>query len=390
MIQEYDFETLVERHDTASCKWDSDRRRGLVPMWVADMDFKTAPEIIEALHERADHGVFGYTILTDEYYEALINWNRRRHEWEIDREWVIGVTAIVPGLSAILRALTVPGEKVVVQTPVYNCFFDVIADNGLKVVHNPLKYHDLTYTMDYEDLEIKCADPAVKVMILCNPANPVGRVWTPDELKRVGDICLKHGVTIIADEIHCELVYEGHHYTPFASLGEKYRDISITCVSPSKAFNLAGLHVANLIIPDNALRERVNRAVTINRVGEMNPFGVSGLIAAYNCGETWLMAVNEYIYDNYRFMVEFCEEFIPQVKICRLEGTYLAWMDCSALDIDSARLGQLLLDEQALWVNAGTMYGPDGNGFMRWNIACSRVVLTEGLNRLASFIRRHH
>lgn len=389
MKSEYDFDTLINRRDTASYKWDSDARRALVPMWVADMDFKTAPEIIAALRERVEHGVFGYTRVPDEYYESLTNWFRRRHDFTIDREWVIYVPGVIPALSASIKALTVPGDKVIVQTPVYNHFFSSVTNNGCEILANPLKFRDLTYEMDFEDLEAKCADPRAKVMLLCNPANPAGRVWTPAELKRLGDICLAHGVTVIADEIHCELVYEGYRYTPFGSLGEKYLANSITCVSPSKAFNTAGLQIANMVIADPEKRAAVDRAVNINEVCDVNPFGVCGLIAAYDFGEPWLQSLLQYLWNNYQFMAEYCEEFIPEVKICTLEGTYLVWMDCRALGIDSERLGRMLLEEESLWLNDGVMYGREGEGFMRWNIACPRVVLTEGLNRFAGFVRRH-
>lgn len=389
MKKEYDFDTLVERRDTASYKWDSDHRRALVPLWVADMDFKTAPEIIAALRERVEHGVFGYTRVPDEYYEALINWFRRRHDWTIDRDWVIYVPGVVPALSAIIKALTVAGDKVIVQTPVYNCFFSSIRNNGCEVSENPLIYRDQSYVMDFDDLEARCADTRAKLLLLCNPANPAGRVWTPAELRRLGDICMAHGVTVIADEIHCELVYPGYRYTPYASLGDEYRSHSVTCVSPSKAFNTAGLQIANIIAPDGDMRGAIDRAVNINEVCDVNPFGVCGLIAAYDSGEAWLHELIAYLWDNYRFMCEFCEEFMPEFKLCRLEGTYLVWMDCTPLGMDSDELGRRLLDDESLWLNDGLMYGAAGNGFMRWNIATPRVVLTEGLNRFAAFVRAH-
>ena len=385
----YNFDLRVDRHNTNCCKWDDDTRRNLLPMWVADMDFRTAPEIIEALHERVDHGLFGYTHVPDEYYEAIVNWFRRRHNWEINPESIIYTSGVVPALSAIVKALTRPGDKVIVQTPVYNCFFSSIRNNGCEVLENPLIYHpdERTYTIDFDQLEEAASDPRATVMIICNPANPAGRVWTPDELRRMGEICLSHGVTPVSDEIHCELVYKPHVYTPFASLSEEFAKASVSCISPTKAFNIAGLQIANIVADDPEKRALIDRAININEVCDVNPFGVVALITAYNECELWLNALLDYLRDNYQYMCDFCREFLPEYPLVRLEGTYLVWMDTRASGLDTATLDRRLLDEASLRLNPGTMYGSEGEGFMRWNIACPRVVLTEGLTRFAALAR---
>lgn len=384
----YDFDERIPRRGTLSYKWDSTADADTLPMWVADMDFRVAPAIVEALRKRVEHGIFGYTRVPDAYYEAVINWFRRRHGWEIRRDWMIYTSGVVPALSAVIKALTVPGDKVLAQTPVYNCFFSSIRNNGCELVASPLIYEGRTYRMDYDDLERKAADERVKILLLCNPHNPAGRVWTRAELTRVGEICLRHGVTVVADEIHCELVYPGHVYTPFASLDDEFLRHSVTCVSPSKAFNIAGLQIASIIAFDDDLRRRIDKAININEVCDVNPFGVVATIAAYNEGEEWLTQLLTYLEANYRRFAEFQRTELPDFPIAKLEGTYLVWMDCRALGKPSEELEELLLREEKLWLNAGTMYGAEGEGFMRWNIACPRAVMEEGLKRFRHFIGR--
>lgn len=382
----YDFDKTIDRRATNSYKWDS-APEGVLPMWVADMDFRTAPAIIDALQKRVAHGIFGYTRVPDAYYDAVTSWFSRRHGWDIDREWIIYTSGVVPAVSAVIKALTVPGDKVIVQTPVYNCFFSSIRNNGCEIVSNPLRRAADTYEMDFDALERCAADPRAKVMLLCNPHNPAGRVWTPDELTRLGNICLRNGVTVVADEIHCELVYQGFKYTPFASLSDAFLHRSVTCVSPSKAFNIAGLQIANIVAFDNDLRSRIDKAININEVCDVNPFGVAATIAAYNEGEEWLNQLVDYLHGNYEAMVEFCRRELPEFPITRLEGTYLVWMDCSSLGMSSDALEHALLDDARLWLNAGTMYGAEGEGYMRWNIACPRSVMLDGLNRFLNFVR---
>ena len=382
----YDFDKTIDRRATNSYKWDS-APEGVLPMWVADMDFRTAPAIIDALQKRVAHGIFGYTRVPDAYYDAVTSWFSRRHGWDIDREWIIYTSGVVPAVSAVIKALTVPGDKVIVQTPVYNCFFSSIRNNGCEIVSNPLRRTADTYEMDFDALERCAADPRAKVMLLCNPHNPAGRVWTPDELTRLGNICLRNGVAVVADEIHCELVYQGFKYTPFASLSDAFLHRSVTCVSPSKAFNIAGLQIANIVAFDNDLRSRIDKAININEVCDVNPFGVAATIAAYNEGEEWLNQLVDYLHGNYEAMAEFCRRELPEFPITRLEGTYLVWMDCSSLGMPSDALEHALLDDARLWLNAGTMYGAEGEGYMRWNIACPRSVMLDGLNRFLNFVR---
>ena len=382
----YDFDKTIDRRATNSYKWDS-APEGVLPMWVADMDFRTAPAIIDALQKRVAHGIFGYTRVPDAYYGAVTSWFSRRHGWDIDCEWIIYTSGVVPAVSAVIKALTVPGDKVIVQTPVYNCFFSSIRNNGCEIVSNPLRRTADTYEMDFDALERCAADPRAKVMLLCNPHNPAGRVWTPDELTRLGNICLRNGVTVVADEIHCELVYQGFKYTPFASLSDAFLHRSVTCVSPSKAFNIAGLQIANIVAFDNDLRSRIDKAININEVCDVNPFGVAATIAAYNEGEEWLNQLVDYLHGNYEAMAEFCRRELPESPITRLEGTYLVWMDCSSLGMPSDALEHALLEDARLWLNAGTMYGAEGEGYMRWNIACPRSVMLDGLNRFLNFVR---
>lgn len=382
----YNFDEIVPRRNTLSYKWDSAADGEVLPMWVADMDFRTAPAIVEALQKRVSHGIFGYTRVPDAYYDAVINWFGRRHGWKIRRERMIYTSGVVPALSAIIKALTVPGDKVVVQTPVYNCFFSSIRNNGCTLVSNSLVRVEDTWKMDFEDLEQKVSDPKVKLFLLCNPHNPAGRVWTQEELTRMGEICFRHDVMIISDEIHCELVFPEYRYIPFASISEEFAARSVTCISPSKAFNMAGLQIANIVAPDEEVRRKIDKAININEVCDVNPFGVLATIAAYNEGEEWLVQLLDYLKGNYLWMRDFCRKYLPQFPVSRLEGTYLVWMDCSPLHQSSEELERNLMKESRLWLNAGAMYGAEGEGFMRWNIACPRSVLEEGLNRFCKYV----
>ena len=384
----YDFDEIIPRRHTNSYKWDTLEEDGILPLWVADMDFRTAPPIVEALRRRVEHGIFGYTYVPEAYYKAVCSWFGHRHGWEIKKDWMIYTSGVVPAVSAIIKALTVPGDKVLVQTPVYNCFFSSIRNNGCEAASNPLVYENRTYRIDFDDLEQKASDEKVKVMLLCNPHNPAGRVWLPEELARVGEICQRHGVTVVSDEIHCELTYPGHDYTPFGSLPEPFVRQAVACVSPSKAFNIAGLQIANIITPDDDLRKRIDKAININEVCDVNPFGVIATMAAYGEGGEWLDQLRDYLLGNYRFMEDFCTAHLPGFPICKLEGTYLVWMDCRQLGIPSEELEQRLGREARIRLNAGTMYGAEGEGFMRWNIACPRTMLTEALERFRDYVSR--
>ena len=384
----YDFDKITQRRGTNSYKWDSTDDKEVLPMWVADMDFPTAPCIINALKKRVEHGIFGYTRVPEEYYDAVISWFSRRHHWKPRREWFIYTSGVVPALSAVIKALTNVGDKVLTLTPVYNCFFSSIRNNGCELDSCALRYEDNTFSIDYEDLERRAADPKTTLMLLCNPHNPSGRVWTREELRRIGDICIKNNVVVVADEIHCELVHPGFTYTPFASVSEEFQKHSVTCVAPSKAFNIAGLQIANIIVENDKWRQRIDKAININEVCDVNPFGVIATIAAYNEGEEWLNQLLQYIHGNYLFFKDYCEEHLPQLPVAPLEGTYLAWMDCRSLGIPSEELEEELMKEAKLWLNAGSMYGKEGEGFMRWNLACPRQLVKEGLERFSQFVNK--
>ena len=383
----YDFDSVTPRRGTLSYKWDS-APEGVLPMWVADMDFKTAPAIIEAIRKRVDNGIFGYTLVPDEYYKAVTSWFDRRHGWKIDRDMMIYTSGVVPAISAIIKALAKPGEKVIVQTPVYNCFFSSIRNNGCVILESPLIREDDTYGIDFDRLEKDASDPDATLMLLCNPHNPAGRVWSRDELRNIAEICARNAVTVISDEIHCEFVFDGYSYTPFANVAEETGCKAVVCVSPSKAFNIAGLQIANIIAPDEETRARIDKAININEVCDVNPFGVIATIAAYDEGEEWLLQLLAYLKGNYEYMKDFCAKNLPDFPIAKLEATYLVWMDCTKLGLKSEALEEKLIEDVSLWLNAGTMYGTvDGEGYMRWNIACPRSVLEEGLQRFLRFVR---
>lgn len=372
------FDECPDRRDTNSYKWDSVRCE--VPMWVADMDFRTAPCIIDALRRRVDHGVFGYTCVQPPFYDALCGWFSSRHGYDIDRGMVILTPGIVPAISAIIKALVLPGEGVIVQTPVYNCFYSCVRNNGCNLLENTLikvpasDPGTFTYSMDFDDLENMCARPDAKLLLLCNPGNPSGRLWTRDELSRVADICRRHGVRILSDEIHCELTMPGTEYVPFATVDPS----AVVCVSPTKAFNIAGLQISAIVCPDAVTRAAVDRAVNINEVCDVNPFGVEALKAAYTPeGAEWLDALREYLAENYRIARSMLLESLPDVEISRLEATYLPWVDVSPLGLTGTEAESLILDKTGVRVNAGAMYGDDR--FIRLNIACPREMLVRGL-----------
>lgn len=383
---DYNFDEIIPRRGTGSYKWDSAPADDVIPMWVADMDFRTAPPVIDALRRRVEHGVFGYVKVPDAYYDAVISWFGRRHGWHIERDWILYTSGVVPAVSVVVKAMCEPGDRVILQTPVYNCFFSSVRNNGCEVLENPLINDGGRYRMDYDDLERKAADPKAKLLVLCNPHNPAGRVWMAEELERMNDICLRHGVRVLSDEIHCELTYNGNRYTPFAAVSDRCLDNAIVANSPSKSFNTAGLQIANIITNDADLRARIDRAININEVCDVNPFGVEGLIAAYNEGEPWLDALCTYLWNNYKALLGFFAERLPKLRVTPLEGTYLVWVDCRCLGVTSDELTRRLADEGRVMVNSGTMYGADGEGFIRINIACPRSRMMQGLERMASVL----
>lgn len=384
---EYDFSRPTERRGTDSYKWDSAPEADIIPLWVADMDFETFPSITEALQRRVAHGIFGYTRVPEAYYEAVCRWFGKHHGWHINREDIIYTSGVVPAVSAVIKALTLPGDQVIVQGPVYNCFFSSIRNNGCETVSNSLIYNkeELRYEIDFDDLERKLAHERARLMLICNPHNPGGRVWTRDELTRVAELCHKYGVRVVSDEIHCELTLYDNEYVPFGSLPDELSRDSITCCSPSKAFNTAGLQIANIVCRDAEVRNRIDRAININEVCDVNPFGVIALQAAYSDeGYEWLTQLRAYISSNYDLLRERFARELPKCKVMRMEGTYLAWIDCSELHISSDEIEEMLMHENKVWVNTGSMYGTEGAAFIRINMACTSELLNEGITRIVN------
>lgn len=387
MAEKYDFDRVIDRRGTWSYKWDI--KDNELPMWVADMDFETAPEIKEALKKRADHGVFGYGIVPDEWYAAIIGWWERRHNFHIEKDWLMFCTGVVPAISSIVRKLTTPGENVLVQTPVYNIFFSSIKNNGRNVAENPLVYDGNSYEIDWKDLEKKLSDPQTTLMILCNPQNPAGKIWDHDTLYRIGELCHKYHVTVLSDEIHCDLTDPGCEYVPFASVSSVCSRISITCIAPTKAFNIAGLQTAAISVPDPVLRHKVWRGINTDDVAEPNAFAIDAVIAAFTKGGDWLDALRDYIYENKNTVRGFLKEELKCIRLVPGTATYLLWLDCSLVTEDSERLAAWIRKETGLYLSAGSHYSGNGTVFLRMNIACPRKSLMDGLNRLKKGIESY-
>lgn len=384
----YDFDTIINRRNTNSVKWDMNSEKDILPMWIADMDFKTADPIIKALEKRVQHGIFGYAAIPNDYYEAEVNWWSKRHKFNIKKEWIEVTTGVIPSLSAVVQAFTEPGDKVLIQSPVYNYFNSSITNNKCCIVFNELKYNGEHYEIDFDDFEEKASDDKVKIFILCNPHNPVGRVWSKYELERLGEICLKHNVLVLIDEIHRDLVYKENKHIPFVSISESFLMNSITCTAPSKTFNIAGLKTSNIIVANEEYRKKVNRSLNINETIEPNIFGIEALIAAYNEGEEWLEQLLEYLQGNRDYIISYINERIPKLKVVKPEATYLIWIDCRSLGISSKELSDKIFEEGNLRINGGQTYGEAGNGFIRINIACSRELLIDALERLEKVLGR--
>ena len=374
----YNFDELTLRRGTNSYKWDSDPSTDMIPLWVADMDFRTAPCITEALKRRVEEGIFGYVKVPESYYEALQKWFDERHGWEIRRESVIYTSGVVPAISAIIKALVRPGEGVIVHTPAYNCFFSSIRNNGCKIVASPLLRREneegFTYEIDFEGLERLASKAENRMLILCNPHNPTGRVWTREELEHTRDICNRHGVIVVSDEIHCELTHKGFTYIPYLTVDPE----AVCCCSPSKAFNIAGLQIANIVASDKEMRERIDKAININEVCDVNPFGVIALQEAYLRGGEWLAELKEYLDENYAYLRGELRHRLPMLRVCEAEATYLAWIDIRALGMTADEV-EARGKEYGVWVNAGTLYG--GEGYIRINYACPKKRLKEALDR---------
>lgn len=382
----YDFSKLTNRWHTDSLKWDV--KDNELPMWVADMDFETAPEIIEALHQRVNHGIFGYNIVPDEYFESIQNWWLKRHHYHIEKDWMMFCTGVVPAISSIVRKITTVGENVLIQSPVYNIFYNSILNNGRHVLSSDLIYDGYDYHIDFDDLERKLSLPQTTMMILCNPHNPIGKIWNHETLKRIGELCAKHHVIVVSDEIHCDITSPQSEYIPFASVSQTNLMNSITCIAPTKAFNLAGLQTACIVVPNPVLYHKVNRGINTDEVAEPNSFAICATMAAFNQGEAWLNELREYIEMNKQIVVEFIEHYLPQLHVVPSKATYLLWIDCSDICNDSVELVNMIRKATGLYLSDGLEYGENGRHFIRMNVACPRQRLNDGLQRLYTVIKQ--
>lgn len=419
----YDFDRVINRRGTNSIKWDVPETE--LPMWVADMDFETAPEIKEALVKRAQHGIFGYAGLPEEWYQAYREWWEKRHHFRMEKDWLMFAASVVGAVSTAVRKLTDPGDHVLVQPPVYNAFFHCIVNNGRNIAESPLIYDGENYRMNFEDLEEKLADPQTTMMILCNPHNPVGKIWDRETLARVGELCHKHHVVVVSDEIHCDLTAPGKGYTPFASASDLCREISVTCIAPTKTFNLAGIQTAAVVAADEVLRHKMWWALHVDEEAEPNVFAVDAAIAAFTKGGAWLDALREYIEENKRCVDTFLQKNLPEIKSVTSDATYLVWLDCRSLQnggrglpcggtrdgsrgaasegcmqessqgMDAAGLPKrpdffrFLRETTGLYLNSGSQYGTGGEEFLRMNLACPRSIVEDGLKRLLEGARAY-
>lgn len=388
----YNFDEIIDRKGTNSAKWSKElleQRFGdgeLLPLWIADMDFKCPKPVVDALVERAKHGIYGYSERTSPYYQSIINWNKRRNNWEIKKEWILFTPGIVSALNLLVQTFSFPGDKVIIQNPVYHPFNAAILNNGRHIQYNPLKHENGRYTMDYKDLEEKAKDPRVKIFILCSPHNPVGRVWTKEELTKLGEICIKNNIIVISDEIHSDLILKGYRYTPFATISEEFAQHSVTCTAPSKTFNLAGLQTSSIIIPNERLRADFSQPLESNHITNPNAFGIVALRTAYNEGEEWLEQVLEYLNKNACFIEKFVEEKMPEVKYTKPEGTYLAWLDFAAIGKDEKELEIIIQKKAKVALDEGYIFGKGGERFERINFACPQSILEKALDRIEKAI----
>lgn len=383
----YDFDKMTDRFGSQSYKWDVGKNE--LPMWVADMDFETAPEIREALAKRVDHGIFGYNVVPDEWYDAYISWWDRRHHTVLNRDWIMFCTGVVPAISSMVRKLTTVGENVLIQTPVYNIFFNSIVNNGRNVLESPLVYESGEYHIDFDDLEKKLADPQTRLMILCNPHNPVGKIWTREELARIGELCDTYHVTVISDEIHCDLTDPGFEYVPFISASEKCARLCATCVAPTKTFSIPGIQTAAIVVPDSFLRHKVWRGINTDEVAEPNNFATVAAVAAFTEGEAWLEELRAYLAENKKLVREFIGCNVPQIKVVPSKATYLLWLDCSGITDDAEVLVNFIRKTTGLFLTEGIEYGVPGKKFIRMNVACPRARVEDGMNRLKNAIEKY-
>ena len=383
----YNFDKVIDRRKSWAEKWDI--KEGELPMWVADMDFETAPEVKEALVERLSVGAYGYTYVPDEWYDAYISWWGRRHHLDMKRDELIFSTGVIPTISSSVRKLTTPNENVVILTPVYNIFYNCIVNNGARVLESKLIMSDEGWEIDFEDLEKKLSDPQTSLLLLCNPHNPVGRIWNKEELGRIGELCYKHGVIVLSDEIHCDIVDPGKEYVPFAAASDICKDISITAIAPSKAFNMAGMATSAAFVPNKILRHKVWRQLNTDECGEPAFMAITAAVAAFTKGEEWLEELNVYVYENKCYCEEFISNNIPGVKILHSEATYLIWLDCRAITGDRTDLAGFIREKTGLYISCGEQYGPGGQGFLRINLACPKSTVIDGMNRLKKGIEAY-
>jgi len=389
----YNFDEVIDRTNYHSVKWDElktkfgDIPKDVLPMWIADMEFRSPQPVIEAIKKANEHGIYGYTSRPDSYYQAIIDWMERRHNWKVKKDWLAFSPGVVPALSFIIRAFCQPGDKVVVQPQVYYPFFRVIENNGCHVVNNPLKLSNKKYFIDWEDLERKVDDPRAKLLILCSPHNPVGRVWQKEELIILGEICLKHHIIVVSDEIHADILFKGYRHIPFASISPAFAHNSITCTAPSKTFNLAGLQTSTIIIPNKKYYKIYNNILDSLALDENNVFGLVALEAAYRDGEEWLEQLLSYLNENLEFLMKYFKERIPKIKVIKPEGTYLVWLDCRQLGLSDKDLNNFMIKKARVALDDGYWFGAEGKGFMRINIACPRSFLEEGLKRIERAVK---
>ena len=388
----YDFSQVIERNNTLSIKYDFAKERkkpsDLLSLWVADMDFPVAQEIKDALIERCNHGIFGYSEVKTPYYEVIAKWYQEKFNWTTKKQWLVKTPGVVAAIANAIRAFTNIGDAVLIQKPVYYPFFLTIEDNKRKVVNNSLVYKDGYYEMDFVDFEEKIISHKVKLFVLCSPHNPVGRVWNKEELLKIGDICLKHKVIVVADEIHADFVYHGHQHQVFAKLKQEYQDITITCTAPSKTFNIAGLQVSNIFIANERLRKQFKQELKKTAHTDINIMGLIACQAAYTYGDDWLEQVKLYIRENLEFVKNFLQTYLPQVKLIEPEGTYLIWLDFRELNLTEEELEDLIINKAKLWVDGGTMFGTEGVGFQRINIACPQKILIQAFTQLKEALKQ--
>lgn len=383
----YDFDKLTNRLGTGSLKWEVNE--GQLPMWVADMDFETAPEIIQALQKRIEHGVFGYQNVTDDWYQAYQSWWNRRHQFKIEKDWLIFCTGVVPAISSIVRKVTTVGENVLVQTPVYNIFFNSIRNNGRNILESPLVYEQGEYHIDFKDLEEKLSNPQTSLFILCNPHNPIGKIWDRETLEKIGELCDRYHVIVVSDEIHCDLTDPGYEYVPFASVSDQCRENSITCIAPTKTFGIPGIQTAAVVVPNPVLRHRVNRGLNTDEVAEPNNFAVAAAVAAFQHGDQWLTELREYLSQNKQYVRDYIGAYIPEIKVVPSNATYLLWLDCSELTDDACELQRFIEKHSGLVLTEGEEYGTPGRRFLRLNPACPRSRVQDGMERLKNSVNAY-